>query len=271
MTTFPPLDADILEGWKAITNARGLGKRKSFSAVSVVFAANARPTAADLRALSLRTGQFALGYDAGDEVQEECGWVELVASGLAYDCSGLAPGPSADMPERGHNFGIASDLDLSSGEAITLVPGPHLVGGAVMFPVVRVLAWLAAQLAELPGVQAVAWHGARSFSAPAHFRNGVMRWVEGGVFPGLGLTALIPVAEGGLASEGMALFTGQEIELAAELVEDRAEGAKLALRIIHWLVENGRIEVPALMTGPSGETLLLDPVNNQQIVKVSKS
>jgi len=140
-----------------------------------------------------------------------------------------------------------------------------------MFPVIRSLAWLGALLSDLPGALAVCWHSARSYNAPAHFRTSVQRWIEGGAFPGFGLTALVPTADGGLASEGLALFIGQEVHLAPELAADRAEGAKIALRLIHWLVENGRIEVPSQLAGPSGEPLLLDPRADQQIVKVSKS
>jgi hypothetical protein len=90
-------------------------------------------------------------------------------------------------PPRRHEFGLPADFYEGPLEAVTLQPGPHLVEGATMLPVVRTLAGLAAALSELPGVQAVAWHPAQSWYAPQFFRNSVTRWLEGGAFPGLNL------------------------------------------------------------------------------------
>lgn len=95
-----------------------------------------------------------------------------------------------------------------------------------------------------------------------------MRWIEGGAFPGLGLTALSQDADGGLRSEGLAMLTGQELHLRAEVAGDAGERSKIALRLLDWLVENGRITDSFVLTGPSGETLRLEPVDNSAIVEV---
>ena len=126
----------------------------------------------------------------------------------------------------------------------------------------------AANLAQLEGVKAVAWHPARAISEAGYFRTSVLRWIEGGAFPGLGLTALVPTDDGGLESEGLALFTGQELRMRPEVVMDRAEASKIALRLLNWLVEHGRITESFGFTGPSGETLRLEPVDNFGIVEV---
>jgi hypothetical protein len=126
-------------------------------------------------------------------------------------------------------------------------------------------------LAGLEGARAVCWHAAESCNAPEHYRTSVMGWIEGGVFPGLGLTSLAATPDGGIASVGLSLFCGQDVVLSAELAADRSAGAKLALRLINWLVENGRVDAPSYLAGPAGETLLLEPLVNQQIIKVSKS
>jgi len=235
-----------------------------------VFAPGCRPTANDLRLFSAATGQFSLSLDPAPGAPDEPTWVELLANGLTFDCTGLSHGPAEPLPDRAHSFGLAPAVDFSAAETVTVVPGPHLSVGAAMFPVVRALAWLGAMLAGMPGVEAVVWHGANSYNAPEHFRTGVLRWIAGGVFPGLGLTALVRTTDHGLASEGLALFAGQEIVLAPELALDRAEGAKLALRLMHWLVENGGIAGASGLTGPSGEPLLLEPQPNQHIIKVSR-
>lgn len=271
MDSFTSQSSSGMEGLSAIANFQGFGGTRQVAALSVVFAAGARPTAEAVRALAAKSGRFSISLDPGNDSLDENGWVELLINGLTFDCSGLAPGPGEAMPPRGHNFAIPSETDFSESQAIALVPGPHLAGGHLMIPVIRSLAWLGALLAELPGAQAVCWHAARSYNGPEHFSASVLRWIEGGAFPGFGLTALAPTDDGGLKSEGLALLIGQEVRLAPELAADRANGAKLALRLIHWLVDNGGIAVPSHLAGPSGETLLLEPVNDQQIIKVSKS
>lgn len=195
-------------------------------------------------------------------------WLELLANGLTFDLAGLAPGPPMDPPPRGYVFGLAEEFEFGRMEAIRLQPGPHLAEGRTMFPVVRSLAWLAAQLAALPGTRAVAWHSARSWSAPGQYRDSVLRWTDGGVFPGLGLAALAPTPDGGMQSQGLALFTGQELRLEPELAQDRAAGAKIALRLMHWLVEHGRLDAPERLAGPDGLPLRLEPSDNRRYVRV---
>lgn len=207
---------------------------------------------------------------SADGAQEE-GWLELLANGMTFDLSGLAPQSPIEVPAAVHSFGLAGGVDIGAHQAVLITPGPHLVAGGAMFPVVRTLAMIAAHLAELDGVDAVTWHPARAVSDASYFRRGVLRWIEGGAFPGLGLSALVPTPEGGLASEGLGLFTGQELRLAPDIVGDSAEGAKIALRLLNWLVENGRVTDPLEFTGPSGETLRLEPSDNGTVVDVRRA
>jgi hypothetical protein len=104
---------------------------------------------------------------------------------------------------------LPQSFDPDGLTALALVPGPHLAGGDAMLPVVRGQAWLATRLCALPGVVAVGWEPARSLSSVSHFTVSVTRWLEGGVFPGLGLTALAEDREGGMRSEGLAFFPGR--------------------------------------------------------------
>ena len=228
-----------------------------------------------MRAISEKSRQFAVSFDPAEggvdgagETGEHC-WLELLANGLTFDITGLAPGNAEVLPEQAHHYGLGKDADFSTTEAVTIVPGPHLASGGAMFPVLRCLAWLGALMADLPGVRAVAWHPARSYCEPEYFRTSVLRWIEGGVFPGLGLAALVPTADGGLQSEGLGLFIGQELRLSADLADDRAQGAKIALRLLNWLVENGRVVETSSMMGPSGQVLHLELEQNKQIIKVT--
>ena len=197
-------------------------------------------------------------------------WLELLASGLTFDLTSLAPGEAAEAPACRHLFGLPDEVRHQRFEAVTLSPGPHLAGGEALVPVIRCLAWLAARLAALPGAQAVAWHPARCWSAPQPFRAGVQRWIEGGAFPGLSLAPLMEGPDGALQSEGLALFVGQELRIEPELAEDPAEGAKLALRLLHWLVESGPLRAMERLVGPNGEPLKLQPSANGRFVRVWK-
>ena len=233
-----------------------------------MFAPGERPRAAAVARLAKENSGFSVSLDPAQSDAAASGdWLELLANGLTFDLVGLAPGPAAAEPPRVHSLGLGDDLPSARMEAIALKPGPHIASGAKMQPVVRSLAWLAAQLAALPGVRAVAWHPAHTWSAPELFRSSVLRWTEGGVFPGLGLAAFAAMPDGGLQSQGLALFTGQELRLEPDLAEDRASAVKIGLRLLHWLVEHGRLESQESIPGPDGQPLLLEPSANGRIVR----
>lgn len=234
--------------------------------MSLLFRPEQRPGASEIRQLVERTRKFSISIQP--ETQgTDIHWMELLAQGLTFDLAGLAPGPAPPAEVCEHYFGLPPYLGDNAFESVTLTPGPHLTTGGTMVPVVRCLAWLAASMCDLSGLQGVAWGAARSCSSPAYFRDGVIRWIEGGAFPGLGLTALVPQEDGSFLSQGLRLFTGQELYLASSLVEDRASGVKLAVRLLHWLVESGKIEQSTSLTGPSGETIMLEPNVEMGIVR----
>lgn len=245
--------------------------------MSLLFAAGRRPDAVALRQLSEKQGEFSISFDpvaeagSGAETAPERNqiWLELLANGLTFDLVGLAPGEPAAPPPCVHRYALADDAEPAAWEALTMRPGPHLAGGHTMTPVVRTLAWLAALLAQLEGVEAVAWHPARSYCAPTHFHDAVLRWIEGDVFPSLGLTALALSPDGGMQSEGLALFTGQELRIEPELMADKTAGAKIAIRLIDLLVESGSVDRPRRIAGPDGSPLRMEPSENGRFVRVS--
>lgn len=259
-----------------IASADHIVEDHEFSAVSLLFAPDGRPSVDEVSKLARDIGQFAVSHNpkakanpkAEQHDPQASVWLELVAMGLTFDLTGLAPGPARKLPDAVHMYGLDTSFTPHEYGVVTLTPGPHLAGGGLMVPVVRCLAFVAALLTQLPHVAAVAWHPARSYSEPEYFRSNVLRWIDGGAFPGLGLTALSPTVTGGLQSEGLAIFTGQELELCPELVTDTAQGAKIALRLLHWMVEHGAVTEAQLLTGPSGEALRIEPAALGGIVKV---
>jgi hypothetical protein len=238
--------------------------------LSLLFESGKRPSAADVLVLGVRSGAFSVSNKPPDD-GTAISWLELLTNGLTFDLQRLAPSEPRAIPGFMNLFDLPGAFDTGTCEAVTLEPGPHLSGGPNLLPVTRSQMALGVELCALPGIAAVGWNPARSLSSPAHFTSSVTRWLEGGVFPGLGLTALAEQAGGGLRSEGLAFFTGQDIAIGPEVAKDKAGTARLALRLIHEMVEAGGIAAPEHVTGPEGEVLLLEPIDKGQVVKVSKA
>ncbi len=257
------------------------GASGKIPAASVLFPPGRRPAAQAVRALGESLGAFTVSHDPGDQCdtgtaetgrESSADWLELLVTGLTFDLAGLAPGPAHPFPQVAHRIGPAGELSEARLEAITLRPGPHLMGGGTMLPVVQSLAALAAALTELPDSAAVIWHPARCLSHAKPFRSGVKRWCAGGAFPGLGLVAVAVEPDGALLSEGLNLFVGQELRIEPELTADRNAAVRLALRLLHRLVEGGRLQAAErVIVGPDETALRLEPSANRRFVRVWKA
>jgi hypothetical protein len=197
--------------------------------------------------------------------------VELLRDGMTYDLVGAAPGAGFAVPASRHRLGIAAGVREEDCEALSLQPGPHLAPGSRTLPVVRTMMSVATMIVpHLPGLQAVAWPAAGTLIGPDFFVSSMTAWVSGGAFPALGLTAFAADPEHGLRSEGLAFFTGQELELEPALAEDRTAGVRLGIRLVNHLVGQGRVtEIEAIM-GPEGERLTLDPDAAAHLIRVRR-
>jgi hypothetical protein len=237
--------------------------------LSLLFDPAVPPDAPAIRRLAGRNAEFSISHDpAQDGKADEGGWLELLANGLTYDLHGLPPGTPLAPGHFRHRFDLRDSFEPSGFTALSLQPGPHLAGGETMLPVVRSQAWLATQLCALPGIAAVGWAPARSVCSVAHFTASVRRWLEGGVFPALGLTALNGTSDGGLQSEGLAFFTGQELRIEPEVAADKAGAARLGVRLINELVGRGKLAQAEQIVGPDGERLTIAPSENGRYVRV---
>ncbi|MCA1661334.1 MAG: hypothetical protein LC648_03895 [Novosphingobium sp.] len=90
--------------------------------IALLFAAGARPSAADVSAIAERSGEFSVVY----EPPPGEGWVEALVTGLSFEISGLRPAGPASAPAVAHRFGLASAQSLNKLQAIVVRPGPHL-------------------------------------------------------------------------------------------------------------------------------------------------
>lgn len=240
-----PFAANVIESQPSIPTA-----------LTLLFAPGTRPSAKDLLRLAdkpVETTKFAISHLP--EVEE--GWLELISMGLTFDVSGLMPFEPAPALVAEHMFGlenVALDANL---EAVRIVPGPHLSGGRMLLPIIRVLAGLGAELARLPGLRAVGWEPSRSWMAPTWFMSSIRTWLVGGAFPAMGLTAFSQRRDGGFESEGLALFTGYEVLVEPVAGEEPQETAKLAARAIHVLAQSGAKGLEAI-TDTKGRAIFHD-------------
>jgi hypothetical protein len=241
----------------------------------VLFAPATRPDASSIMALQGRAGGFSVGGQMADvrshsgQANEDA--LELLADGLTFELFGLAPGNAAPASGCEHFVDLEWDADALAAkrlEAITLGPGSHLRGGEAMIPVVRTMCRIGAKLSELPGVEAMAWHPARSCISPSYFRAAIAHWLEDGPFPALGLTALKPTPDGGIQSVGMAFFTGHELRIEPDLADDRNAATRLAGRLVNKLLGEGRLEQETHIELPNWNRLLLAPSPNGRFVRV---
>ncbi|MXO64629.1 hypothetical protein [Altericroceibacterium endophyticum] len=249
-------------------------------AVSLLFDRDNRPHFSDLQRLSQNAGGFAVterAENAGGEISYSSAheWptsesAELLMNGLTFDIIGIAPGESDKAPEYQYRFGFDEEIYPAGYKSITLMPSPHLQSSIAMPPVVRGLAGLAAKLTWLKDVRAVAWHGARSLIEAQFYRKAVTVWLSGGPFPAAGLTAFATMPDGGFQTQGLALLIGQELRLEPELVQNYPDASqKIALRLIHWVIENGPITAKSFASLADMPRLFLIPSNNGFFVRVA--
>lgn len=245
-------------GKLGIGAVEGSSDRDYSAVLSLVFAPGQRPDLGGLQ--SLAAEQSGPGARAPFSISHlpdpSQGWVELLADGLTFDCAGLTPAEAAPRPGGGALLGLEREPD---GEAISLSPGPHLADAMGMIPVVRTLAGIGSRLAAMPGVTAVIWNPARCWMPPAYFCKVIDSWLADGPFPALGLTSLQRETDGSIVSVGLALLTGQELRFLPDQKLVAADLARIAVRLIHALIELGPLTGSHSFVGPEREDLLVTP------------
>lgn len=225
-----------------MTDGGNLGQEPAQAGFSLLFPPGQRPDGLTVERVLAVDGTEPAPAAVVHRPDPAEGWLELLASGLSFDISALAPQSAAPTPTPRHVYGMDQSAVFAGFEAIHLAPGPHIAGGGRMIPVVRVMSGLVAALARLLGARGVIWHPAETLMDSGYFSRVVKRWLEGGAFPALGLTALAPGPEGGVATFGLSFFIGQEAWMLASPEAERSETNKLAFRAIDFLIRNGPLE-----------------------------
>jgi hypothetical protein len=237
----------------------------------LLFAGGQRPDARAVEEGIARAGRLTITHRFADAGGDEVIGFELLRDGMTYDLMGLAPGAAEPLPPVRHRYGLENGAVGSGFEALALRPGPHLAAGGHSVPVIRTMAGIAAALVpELVGLRALAWPPARALIGPGLFATSVTTWLAGGAFPALGFTAFAEAPDGGLMSDGLAWFTGQELRIAPELAKDRVAAARLGVRLINQLVLQGKVTSNEAIVAPDGGRLALEPTRDGRIVRVRR-
>lgn len=239
-----------------------------------MFRAGTRPDVATVRRTVEAAERVAIshgGEEEGNAAGQQALWLELLIDGMTFDLSGMAPGAGYMATELRNRYGVASDFGETLGEALCLLPGPHLAGGRATVPVVRAQAALGAELVRrLPGALAIAWTPARTLVGRDFYLSMVDAWLAGGPFPALGLCAFRQMLGGAIQSEGLGFFTGQELHFDNAQFPDPAAAVQLGLRLVNELVGGGRITETMSLTGPDGARVTLRPSGNGRFVRVER-
>lgn len=206
---------------------------------ALLFSRDERPDANGVADLAVGRDGFAVINPA----QCPPGQMELLRDGLTFDLAGLAPAPPQRTPAAVHRVALPIGFELDALDAAWFMVGPHLAGAESLLPVVRVAAAILRQLTQLGGLQAIVWRPARIVMSPAWFAEAIGAWLAGGPFPALALTALART-QGGIESEGLGFFTGQEFTLHARGGGPSREDSRIAVRLTDWLVMHGRVDAP---------------------------
>lgn len=178
------------------------------------------------------------------------GWAEVLRDGLTFDLRGLAGGNPKPVPVVEHAVGL--DIDHSEGlSALQICPGPHIAGAQRLLPVIRVAAALAISLAKIGQPRAICWIPARNAVAPELFSQAVQPWFEGGPFPAIALASLQRSTDGKIGTTGLKFLIGQEFSLAGEAGTSPEQLARVAVRLVDWLVAHGPVTQPtqAILAG----------------------
>lgn len=191
---------------------------------------------------------------------------ELVLDGMTYDLMLTARGSRGrSLPD----YRPALPKAAAQGPALVLVPGPHLASAARSPAVVRAQWQLGARLcALLERVVAVGWAPSGVTGSANTFAGLADGWAGSGIFPPQGLIAFRPVLGEGLHSSGLAWFTGQELRLEPDLVQDPDQAVRLGLRLAETLIHRGPLTEVEQFAHPGGGTIRLQPSPNRRFVRV---
>lgn len=251
--------------------------RADAAQLHLLFAKGKRPDAAAIMAFAVRQQAVGLsheltpeaGHSEEENLPQQPVWIELLRDGLTFDLGGLAPSPAGEFPTIRHRLDLTDIPTSADHEALSLVPGPHLVAGARSQPVIRAMLALACDLIlHFDDLVAICWAPSNSAIGRRFFESIISAWLDGGPFPALGLTTFAEQIDGALQSEGLAFWIGQELRIEPPLSTDKVAATRLGIRLVNQLIISGGLDADDRIIAPDGTPLVLRPSHNRAIISV---
>ncbi|MCP5396915.1 MAG: hypothetical protein H6918_09305 [Sphingomonadaceae bacterium] len=245
-------------------------------ALYLLFPAGKRPFPSQIHTIIADSGICSVSFDPTEDQRAKGkssppaeGWLELLSDGLTFDLAGMVPDASPVLPAFRHQYDFVADNAAENFEALQLTCGPHLASGATQQPVMRLQLRLARDLARhVPDLVGVGWSPCDSVMSKDYFGRIMDSWLGGGPFPGLGLVGYRMTGDGALLSEGLDVWTGQEVQLEGRLAQDRAYATRLAVRLVNQLIPLGHLDRAETLNGPDGAPLHLVPLPDAGLIRV---
>ena len=219
---------------------------------ALLYDARSVPGIHELISAATSSGDFTVSHAPS----EAGGWAEILRDGLTFDVRGLSDGKPQPLPVIEHWLGTSSELGENV-VALQIFPGPHITGAQRLLPVLRVATALADCLAKIGQPRAICWIPAKNSVSPELFRRAVTPWFGGGPFPAIALVSMYRPSDGVIATEGLKFLIGQEFYLSGNTETSHDQMARVAVRLVDWLVAHGPISqsTQAVLAG-SGAVLL---------------
>lgn len=216
----------------------------------------------------------------------ESGFKSLLRSdseiSVAHD--GLSTGSITEIVYRGVSFVVSIDrqnqsisnlksifcnLDATSIRcSITIILGAHVKGGERVPPIIQALLGLAEKFGASLNALAVVWHPAHVVSGFSYFSEVVSDYLAGGAFPVLALVNFKADDNGVITSTGLALLSGQELQVTENGMEQR-ETMRRVVRVAHDVAVNGPIRQEVKLGGIEPDEILeLEPLPESGLLRM---
>ena len=195
--------------------------------------------------------------------------VQLLHGGLTFDLVFSPDGQSDGFRSDLANFDCDWPLEAGLGSTLQLRPGHHIGSGANSLPIMRRFMELARDFVlHFDQIAAVIWPPAKSVIGRRYFDSSISAWLERGVFPPQGLVAFREAANGEFHSQGLDYFIGQELRIAADLMDDAGFPAGLSARLVNQLILSGTTTERQDLIAPNGRRISLNPIADGKIILV---
>ena len=206
-----------------------------------------------------------LRYFVSHAPEKSEGWAEVLGNGLTFDLRGLRDGRQAAAPALRSAVGLGLE-ETSGRQWLTLAPGPHLAGADRLLPVIRIAAMLLNELSKVGPASAVSWIPAHLVIKPELFARAIGPWLEGGPFPAPAFVAMHRESDGSLRTEGLNFLMGQEFLLLPTRQSGPPDLARVAMRLVDWLVASGPVAKSSEAVLAGSGTVLLEVEGVDRIV-----